>query len=156
MAKLVQYNCKLDEDKKKLAKEMGLNLNEIFRNALDVALKKETKQTSELLNEKELVEIELKELEEAKEKYLNDYNNNKQQLQNKLKQIEISLEDINIASEAESEKDDYNKLVNMVYHGTRITNIEDLIKDHATKYNYDVAELRRQIQNDVAKRKFMI
>ena len=148
----VQSNFEMDSDKKELVKTIatrkGMNFKEFVNYAIDIAIKGETKDEAYLLQDKQLLEKELKTLEDK-------YKKDKATIENKIKEIDISLVNMNVEHEEKSEHDDYNKLVTMVYNGSRIKSIEDLILDHAKKYNVDVVELRRKIEKDVAYKKFM-
>ena len=148
----VQSNFEMDSDKKELVKTIatrkGMNFKEFVNYAIDIAIKGETKDEAYLLQDKQLLEKELKTLEYK-------YKKDKATIENKIKEIDISLVNMNVEYEEKSEHDDYNKLVTMVYNGSRIKSIEDLILDHAKKYNVDVVELRRKIEKDVAYKKFM-
>lgn len=148
----VQSNFEMDSDKKELVKTIatrkGMNFKEFVNYAIDIAIKGETKDEAYLLQDKQLLEKELKTLEDK-------YKKDKATIENKIKEIDISLVNMNVEHEEKSEHDDYNKLVTMVYNGSRIKSIEDLILDHAKKYDVDVVELRRKIEKDVAYKKFM-
>lgn len=148
----VQSNFEMDSDKKELVKTIatrkGMNFKEFVNYAIDIAIKGETKDEAYLLQDKQLLEKELKTIEDK-------YKKDKASIENKIKEIDISLVNMNVEHEEKSEHDDYNKLVTMVYNGSRIKSIEDLILDHAKKYNVDVVELRRKIEKDVAYKKFM-
>lgn len=148
----VQSNFEMDSDKKELVKTIatrkGMNFKEFVNYAIDIAIKGETKDEAYLLQDKQLLEKELKTIEDK-------YKKDKATIENKIKEIDISLVNMNVEHEEKSEHDDYNKLVTMVYNGSRINSIEDLILDHAKKYNVDVVELRRKIEKDVAYKKFM-
>ena len=148
----VQSNFEMDSDKKELVKTIatrkGMNFKEFVNYAIDIAIKGETKDEAYLLQDKQLLEKELKTLEYK-------YKKDKATIENKIKEIDISLVNMNVEYEEKSEHDDYNKLVTMVYNGSRIKSIEDLILDHAKKYDVDVVELRRKIEKDVAYKKFM-
>lgn len=148
----VQSNFEMDSDKKELVKTIatrkGMNFKEFVNYAIDIAIKGETKDEAYLLQDKQLLEKELKTIEDK-------YKKDKASIENKIKEIDISLVNMNVEHEEKSEHDDYNKLVTMVYNGSRIKSIEDLILDHAEKYNVDVVELRRKIEKDVAYKKFM-
>ena len=148
----VQSNFEMDSDKKELVKTIatrkGMNFKEFVNYAIDIAIKGETKDEAYLLQDKQLLEKELKTIEDK-------YKKDKATIENKIKEIDISLVNMNVEHEEKSEHDDYNKLVTMVYNGSRIKSIEDLILDHAEKYNVDVVELRRKIEKDVAYKKFM-
>ena len=148
----VQSNFEMDSDKKELVKTIatrkGMNFKEFVNYAIDIAIKGETKDEAYLLQDKQLLEKELKTIEDK-------YKKDKATIENKIKEIDISLVNMNVEYEEKSEHDDYNKLVTMVYNGSRIKSIEDLILDHAKKYNVDVVELRRKIEKDVAYKKFM-
>lgn len=148
----VQSNFEMDSDKKELVKTIatrkGMNFKEFVNYAIDIAIKGETKDEAYLLQDKQLLEKELKTIEDK-------YKKDKATIENKIKEIDISLVNMNVEHEEKSEHDDYNKLVTMVYNGSRIKSIEDLILDHAKKYNVDVVELRRKIEKDVAYKKFM-
>lgn len=170
----VQSNFEMDSDKKELVKiiatRKGMTFKEFVNYAIDIAIKGETKEEANLLQDKQLLEKELKKIEDnykndkatIENNYKNDkaaiedkYRNDKATIENKIKEIDITINNMAVENEEKSENDNYNKLVNMVYRGTRIGSIEDLIIDHATKYNLDVDELRRQIEKDVAYKKFM-
>lgn len=150
---------RVGENKRELIKNIArlnnISMNDFINNAIDVALSIETKETLKLTKTKEILEQELTSLEKDKELYLKRYNEDKEVLQRKIKQIDLTIDDMTIETEEKIEKDSYDHLVNLVYNGRRIDNISDLILDHATKYDFDVEELRTKILNDVAARKFM-
>lgn len=150
---------RMDNDKKKILKatasQKGLSMNEFILEAIDIALSVETKETIQLSRDKELLEHELKSLEENKEIYLKNYHENKELLEYKIKQVDSAIDNLNGEIEEKSENDDYNNLVNMVYGGRKIDSITDMISDHADKYNVDFDELKKQIIRDVEKKKFM-
>lgn len=147
----VQTNFEIESNKKELVKAIatrkGMTFKEFVNYAIDIAIKGETKEQANLLQDKQLLEKELKTLED-------NYKKDKATIEDKIKEIDITLTNMTVEHEEKSENDDYNKLVNKVYGGTRINSIENLIKDHASKYNKDVDELRRQIEKDVAYKKF--
>lgn len=149
---------RIEESKKELlqqvAKYNGMSMNDFINNAIDIALSIETKETVQLSRDKELLEHELKSLEENKEIYLKNYNEDKELIQQKIKQIDLAINDINVEIEENSEKESYEHLVNLVYSGRKINSIKSLIKDHASKYNLDVGELQMKILNDSTNKKF--
>lgn len=149
---------RIEESKKELlqqvAKYNGMSMNDFINNAIDIALSIETKETVQLSRDKELLEHELKSLEENKEIYLKNYNEDKELIQQKIKQIDLAINDINVEIEENSEKESYEHLVNLVYSGRKINSIKSLIEDHASNYNLDVEELQRKILNDSTNKKF--
>lgn len=149
---------RIEESKKELlqqvAKYNGMSMNDFINNAIDIALSIETKETVQLSRDKELLEHELKSLEENKEIYLKNYNEDKELIQQKIKQIDLAINDINVEIEENSEKESYEHLVNLVYSGHKINSIKSLIGDHASKYNLDAEELQMKILNDSANKKF--
>lgn len=173
MVKNVQANFEIESNKKELVKAIanrkGMTFKEFVNYAIDIAIKGETKEKAYLLQDKEVLENELKELEE---KYNNDkkqiednynnnkttieekYNNDKSKIEDRIKEIEITLENMSIEYEEKSEKDNYNKIFNIVYSGTKIDDVEDLIMDHATKYNCDADELKKKIQKEVTNKRY--
>lgn len=152
MDRYVQANFEIESNKKELvraiANRKGMTFKEFVNYAIDIAIKGETKEKAYLLQDKQLLENELRELEDK-------YDNDKATIENKIKEIDITLENMTVEYEEKSEQDDYNKIFNIVYRGTKIDDVEDLIKDHASKYNYDVDDLRRKIEKEVAYKKFM-
>ena len=149
---------RVEENKRELIKNVarlnGISMNEFINKAIDMALSLETKETLELAKDKEILEQELISLEKSKEKYLKKYNEDKEILQRKIKQIDLTIDDMTIETEEKIEKDNYDHLVNLVYNGRRIDNISDLILDHASKYDLDVEDLKNKILEDVTARKF--
>ena len=149
---------RVEENKKELIKNIarlnGISMNEFINKAIDMALSLETKETLELAKDKEILERELISLEKSKEQYLKKYNEDKEILQRKIKQIDLTIDDMTIETEEKIEKDNYDHLVNLVYNGRRIDNISDLILDHASKYDLDVEDLKNKILEDVTARKF--
>ena len=113
----VQSNFEMDSDKKELVKTIatrkGMNFKEFVNYAIDIAIKGETKDEAYLLQDKQLLEKELKTIEDK-------YKKDKATIENKIKEIDISLVNMNVEHEEKSEHDDYNKLVTMVYNGSRI------------------------------------
>lgn len=154
MVEYVQTNVRVDKAKKELALKKGLVLTEIFDNALDVALKIEAKESTLLLNEKEMLQHQLATLEENKNEYLKRYDENKSTLEFKINNIDRALKDVVDVEEKEAQKQSFDNLVNMVYNGTKINEIQDLITVHAEKYNLDVAELNESILDKVEYMKF--
>ena len=149
---------RMDEHKKGLvqqvAKYKGLSMNAFINEAIDVALDIATKETIQLSRDKELLQHELKSLEENKEIYLKNYNEDKQLIQQKIERIDSTINNIAVENEEKSEKDNYERLVNLVYRGRKINNIKSQIKDHAEKYNMDVDNLRMKILKDVENKKY--
>ena len=149
---------RISENKKELLRKVananGISMNEFINKAIDISLSIETRETIQLSRDKELLEHELKSLEENKEIYLKNYNEDKELLQQKMQQIDSAIQNIHNENEEKSEIDNYNKLVNLVCNGRRIDNIIDLILDHAEKYNVDAEDLRRNILKDVEHKKF--
>lgn len=149
---------RISENKKELLRKVananGISMNEFINKAIDISLSIETRETIQLSRDKELLEHELKSLEENKEIYLKNYNEDKELLQQKMQQIDSAIQNIHNENEEKSEIDNYNKLVNLVCNGRRIDNISDLILDHAEKYNVDAHDLRINILKDVEHKKF--
>lgn len=149
---------RISENKKELLRKVananGISMNEFINKAIDISLSIETRETIQLSRDKELLEHELKSLEENKEIYLKNYNEDKELLQQKMQQIDSAIQNIHNENEAKSEIDNYNKLVNLVCNGRRIDNISDLILDHAEKYNVDADDLRINILKDFEHKKF--
>ena len=66
-----------------------------------------------------------------------------------------TLKNVAVEHEEKSEHDNYNKLVNMLLSpGTKISDIENLIIDHAKEYDLDVDDLTFKIRKDVEYRRF--
>lgn len=151
MANNVQAKFEMESNKKELVKNIasrkGMTFKEFVNYAIDIAIKGETKEKAYLLQDKEVLENELKELEVK-------YNNDKADIENRIKEINITLDNLNIGYKEKSEKDDYNKIFNIVYSGTKIDDVEDLIIDHATKYNCDADELKKKIQKEVTNKRY--
>ena len=148
---------RVEENKRELIKNVarlnGISMNEFINKAIDMALSLETKETLELAKDKEILELELISLEKDKELYLKRYNEDKEVLQRKIKQIDSTIDDMTIETEEKIEKDSYDYLVNLVYNGRRMENISDLISDHATKYDWDIEDLKNKIYEDVTAKK---
>ena len=151
---------RISENKKELLRKVananGISMNEFINKAIDISLSIETRETIQLSRDKELLEHELKSLEENKEIYLKNYNEDKELLQQKMQQIDSAIQNIHNENEEKSEIDNYNKLVNLVCNGRRIDNISDLILDHAERYNVDARDLRINILKDVEHKKFRV
>lgn len=154
MVEYVQTNIRVDKAKKELALKKGLVLTEIFDNALDVALQIETQESTVLLNEKEMLQFELDNLEEKKDIYLKQYEENKSAIEFKINNINRALENAVAVEEKEAQKQSFDKLVNEVYNGKKIGEIQDLINAHADKYDLDVMELRESILDVVDNKKY--
>lgn len=156
MAEYVQTNIRVDKAKKELAKKRGLVLTDIFDNALDLALRIETKESTQLLNEKEVLEHELKTLEENKNLYLENYNKDKSMIEYKLQTIDKALNDVIIKEENESQKESFDNIVREVYNGRNINDndIVDLLNVHSDKYNVPFDDLKESILDEVEYQKF--
>lgn len=154
MVEYVQTNIRVDKAKKELALKKGLVLTEIFDNALDVALQIETQESTVLLNEKEMLQFELNNLEEQKDIYLKQYEENKSAIEFKINNINRALKDVVAVEENEAQKQSFDNLVNEVYNGKSIGEIQDLINAHADKYDLDVMELRKSILIKVDDKKY--
>lgn len=154
MVEYVQTNIRVDKAKKELALKKGLVLTEIFDNALDVALQIETQESTVLLNEKEMLQFELNNLEEKKNIYLKQYEENKSAIEFKINNINQALKNAVAVEENEAQKQSFDKLVNEVYNGKKIGEIQDLINAHADKYDLDVMELRESILDEVDDKKY--
>ena len=154
MVEYVQTNIRVDKAKKELALKKGLVLTEIFDNALDVALQIETQESTVLLNEKEMLQFELDNLEEKKNNFLKQYEESKSAIEFKINNINRALENAVAVEEKEAQKQSFDKLVNEVYNGKKIGEIQDLINAHADKYDLDVMELRESILDEVDNKKY--
>lgn len=84
----VQTSVMIDEDKRALAKQRGLKLQDLLDDALNIALELDIKGKAELEIEKEniLKEIELK--EKQKHDYLKNYNMEVERLEKQLAELE--------------------------------------------------------------------
>lgn len=156
MVEYVQTNIRVDKAKKELAKKRGLVLTDIFDKALDLALRIETKESTQLLNEKEVLEHELKSLEENKKIYLENYNKDKSMIEYKLQTIDKALNDVIVKEEKESEIESFNNIVREVYNGKQIADndIIELLNNHSSKYNIPIDELKESVLDEVEYKKF--
>lgn len=156
MVEYVQTNIRVDKAKKELAKKRGLVLTDIFDKALDLALRIETKESTQLLNEKEVLEHELKSLEENKKIYLENYNKDKSMIEYKLQTIDKALNDVIVKEEKESENESFNNIVREVYNGKQIedNDIIELLNNHSSKYNIPIDELKESVLDEVEYKKF--
>ena len=156
MVEYVQTNIRVDKAKKELAKKRGLVLTDIFDKALDLALRIETKESTQLLNEKEVLEHELKSVEENKKIYLENYNKDKSMIEYKLQTIDKALNDVIVKEEKESENESFNNIVREVYNGKQIedNDIIELLNNHSSKYNIPIDELKESVLDEVEYKKF--
>ena len=124
--------------------------------ALDLALRIETKESTQLLNEKEVLEHELKSLEENKKIYLENYNKDKSMIEYKLQTIDKALNDVIVKEEKESEVESFNNIVREVYNGKQIADndIIELLNNHSSKYNIPIDELKESVLGEVEYKKF--
>ena len=86
MERYVQANFEIEENKKQLVKTIanrkGMTFKEFVNYAIDIAIKGETKEKAILLQDKKILENDLKTLND-------NYNNEKAAIENKIKEIDI-------------------------------------------------------------------
>ena len=84
----VQTSVMIDEDKRALAKQRGLKLQDLLDEALNIALDLEIKGKAQLEIEKENILKEIDYKQKQKNEYLKNYNKEVERLEKQLKELE--------------------------------------------------------------------
>lgn len=84
----VQTSVMIDEDKRQLAKQRGLKLQDLLDEALNMALDLEVKGKAQLEIEKENILKEIVYKQKQKDEYLKSYNKEVERLEKQLKELE--------------------------------------------------------------------
>ena len=169
----VQTSVMIDEDKRALAKQRGIKLQDLLDEALNTALELEIPGKAQLEVEKEntLKEIELKEknkneylanyekelakLEEDKDKYLTMHQQAIDQLQIKLRLNEKALAE---ATEEQNELNQQREREALIQRGVRALDIDQQLErdidEYCLKYkipdwNEEYASIRQEILNGI-------
>ena len=144
----VQTSVMIDEDKRQLAKQRGIKLQDLLDEALDTVLNLNVPGKAQLENDKEdiLKEMELK--EKQKEEYLKKYDEDMAYLNLRMELINKALEQKDTEAYEMEQQKEYNEFVN---HAIKKGAVDDILEDiqaHAHKYNLDLLELVKQIQKE--------
>ena len=169
----VQTSVMIDEDKRALAKQRGIKLQDLLDEALNTALELEIPGKAQLEVEKEntLKEIELKEkdkdeylanyekelakLEEDKDKYLTMHQQAIDQLQIKLRLNEKALAE---ATEEQNELNQQREREALIQRGVRALDIDKQLErdmeEHCLKYkipdwNQEINSMTNEILNGI-------
>ena len=144
----VQTSVMIDEDKRALAKQRGIKLQDILDEALDTVLQLNVPGKAQLENDKEEILKEIELIDQQKEEYLKKYDEKKAHLNLRMGLIDKALEHKADEMVNMEQQNQYNEFVNhAIEHGA----IDDIIQDiqaHAHKYNLDLIQLVDDIQKE--------
>lgn len=144
----VQTSVMIDEDKRNLAKQRGIKLQDLLDEALDTVLNLNVPGKAQLENDKEdiLKEIELK--EKQKEEYLKKYDEDMAYLNLRIELINKALEQKDVEMQDMEQQNEYNQFVEHAIKKGAVDDILEELQAHADKYDLDLVELVKQIQKE--------
>ena len=131
----VQTSVMIDEDKRRLAKQRGIKLQDLLDEALDIALDLEIPGKAQLEIEKDNILKDIEYKEKQKEEYLEKYQRDMDELQTRFKFIEKQLAG---AIEEQKQKDKLNEykelLARAVTNGAWDGELDEELTQFCLKY----------------------
>ena len=150
----VQTSVMIDEDKRELAKQRGIKLQDLLDDALNMALDLEVPGKAQLEIEKENILKEIEFIEKQKEDYLEKYQRNINDLNIRLKYINKQIAG---ANEEQRELEQQKEREALIERGVREGGINDELMEEMTQYclKYKIRDINQEIAimgNDINER----
>lgn len=144
----VTTSVKIDEDKRALAKQRGIKLQDLLDEALNMALQLEVEGKAQLEIEKDELLKDLEILERKKEEYLEKYQHNVAQINLKIDLINKELEAKDDEEQHLEQQREYQEFINFAIEDGAIDDILEDIQQYAYKYDLEFNEVVKQIMKD--------
>ena len=144
----VVTSVKVDEDKRKLAKQRGIKLQEILDDALNMALQLEVEGKAQLVNEKDQILKDLEIIDKQTEEYLAKQDAKRNELNIKLQKIDKALEQKAFEEVNLEQQNEYNHFIEIGKKEGTFDDIMEDIKDHSLRYAIDLLDLLAQLRKD--------
>ena len=141
-------SVKIDEDKRQLAKQKGIKLQDLLDDALDMALQLEVEGKAQLVNEKEQILKDLEFIDKQTEEYLAKQDAKRNELNIRLQFIDKALEQKAVEEDNLEQQREYNHFVEIAKKEGAFDSIEEDLKDHSLRYDIDLNELVEQLSKD--------
>ena len=144
----VTTSVKIDEDKRALAKQRGIKLQDLLDEALNMALQLEVEGKAQLEIEKDELFKDLEILDRKKEEYLEKYQHNVAQINLKIDLINKELEAKDDEEQHLEQQREYQEFINFAIEDGAIDDILEDIQQYAYKYDLEFNEVVKQIMKD--------